>query len=238
PDKFVIHRVIAQDVTDVLAQKTFDAFPEFLHTIDVFVLHTPCAVRRIRRSRLERFDLFLHSKIPRDIRYQILDHWEGFQRFDRNRFFQGQITQPRHAHELRQSVHFRGARPTLARLAIPSTRKIRHLRLLDVVHGIEHDHPFGELRRVITELTAVGVAAPDSEGGRTHKASDLSGERTRSACWLWRSAATNFPRRFGRVLSNHSKEKSANVWRRSPARRRRALPNPAVPGVRLISSLQ
>src|SRR4029453_16168300 len=37
-DKFFVHPVIAQNVADILAQKTFDAFPEFLHTIDVLLL--------------------------------------------------------------------------------------------------------------------------------------------------------------------------------------------------------
>jgi len=35
-------------VADILAKKTFDTFSEFLHTIDVLLLHPPRAIRRIR----------------------------------------------------------------------------------------------------------------------------------------------------------------------------------------------
>src|SRR5438874_10578844 len=76
PDEFVMHLMIAQHVANVLTKKTFDAFPKFLHAIDVLLLHSPCAIRRVGRSRIERFNLFLHPKIPRNIRHQILNDWE------------------------------------------------------------------------------------------------------------------------------------------------------------------
>ena len=36
--------MIAQDVADVLAQEAFDALAEFLHAVDVGLLHAPGAV--------------------------------------------------------------------------------------------------------------------------------------------------------------------------------------------------
>ena len=36
--------VIAQHVAHVLAQKALDALPEFLHAVDVLLLHAPRAV--------------------------------------------------------------------------------------------------------------------------------------------------------------------------------------------------
>src|SRR5207237_8212580 len=108
-------------------------------------------------------------------------------------FSQWQIAHACHAHELPHPVHFSGARTTLSRLAIPSARKIRRLRPLNIVHRIEHNHAFSDFGRVIAKFASLGIATPDFENGRFHKAwSDVSGERTRSACWLWRSAATNF----------------------------------------------
>jgi len=44
PDKFVVHLMVAQHVANILAEKTFDAFPEFLNPIDVGLLHPPCAI--------------------------------------------------------------------------------------------------------------------------------------------------------------------------------------------------
>src|SRR5204862_5044415 len=43
-DKFLVFPMIAQDVADVLAEKTLDAFPEFLDASDVFLLHATGAV--------------------------------------------------------------------------------------------------------------------------------------------------------------------------------------------------
>ena len=63
-DKFIMHLVVAQNVADVLTKITLDAFPEFLHTIDILLLHSPSTVRRVGCPRLEWFDLFLHPKIP------------------------------------------------------------------------------------------------------------------------------------------------------------------------------
>ena len=82
--EFVVHLMIAQYMANVLAKKTFDAFPEFLNPIDVGLLHPPGAVGRIGRPRLERFDSLLHRKIPRNIGDQIFQDRECFHRFDRD----------------------------------------------------------------------------------------------------------------------------------------------------------
>ena len=67
-DKFVVHVVIAQDVANILAKKTFNAFSKFLHAIDVLLLHPPGSICRVGRARLELLDAFFDGKIPRDIR--------------------------------------------------------------------------------------------------------------------------------------------------------------------------
>src|ERR1035437_4044461 len=40
-DEFVVLVVVAQNVADVLTEKTFDALAEFLHAVHVFLLHPP-----------------------------------------------------------------------------------------------------------------------------------------------------------------------------------------------------
>ena len=162
-------------MANVLAQKTFDALPEFLNTIYVLLLHPPCAIRRVGRSRLERFDLFLHPKIPRDICHQIFNKWKGLHGFDRDRSFQWQFAEARHAHQLRHPVHFRRARPAFACLAVPSAGEIGRLRPLDVVHGVEHDHAFGHIGGVIAKLAASGIATPDFENCCFQKVERLNG---------------------------------------------------------------
>ena len=47
-DEFVVLVVVAQDVADVLAEEAFDALAEFLHAVDVRLLHAPGAVRARR----------------------------------------------------------------------------------------------------------------------------------------------------------------------------------------------
>ena len=44
PDELLVLVVIAQHVADVLAQEALDALAEFLHAIDVALLHPPRAV--------------------------------------------------------------------------------------------------------------------------------------------------------------------------------------------------
>ena len=67
PDKAIVHLMIAQYVADILTKKTLDAFPKLLHPIDIFLLHSPGPVRRIRRTRFKFLDLLFHPKIPRHI---------------------------------------------------------------------------------------------------------------------------------------------------------------------------
>jgi hypothetical protein len=106
PDEFVVHAVIAQHVADILAKETFYAFPKFLNAIYVLLLHSPCAIGCIGRTRRKRFDPFLYLKIPRHVCHQIFDNRESFHRLNRYRSFQWQIAHPRHAHQFRHSVYF------------------------------------------------------------------------------------------------------------------------------------
>ena len=55
-DEFVVHVMIAQHVADVLAQEAFDALAEFLHAVDILLIHAPGAVRRVGLARLELLD--------------------------------------------------------------------------------------------------------------------------------------------------------------------------------------
>src|SRR6185436_13385435 len=142
-DELLVFAMLTQDVADILAEETFDALAEFLHAIDVRLRHAPRAVRRIRRTRFERFYFFLHPEIPRDIGDEILHAREGFHWLDRHRLFERQLIEAGHAHQPRHPIDLRRTRPALARLAIPPAREIRRLLRLDLMHRIEHDHAFG-----------------------------------------------------------------------------------------------
>src|SRR3970040_1265656 len=82
--KLVEELMIPENVTDVLTEEAFDALPEFLHALDVHLLHAPGAVGRVRRARLEARDGLLRAEVPRDVRHQVLDGREGAHRLDRH----------------------------------------------------------------------------------------------------------------------------------------------------------
>src|SRR5678815_448324 len=167
-DEFLVFAMFTQDVADILAEEAFDALAEFLHAIDVRLRHAPRAVRRIRRTRLERFYFLLHPEIPRDIGDEILHARECFHRLDRHRFLERQLIEPRHAHQPRHPIHLRRTRPALTRFAIPPAREIGRLLRLDLMHRVEHDHAFAHLSGVVLKRAGLGVAAPDAEGGGGH----------------------------------------------------------------------
>src|ERR1700757_4202885 len=72
--------VVAKDVADVLAEEALDALVEFLHTVDVALVHLPLDAG----PGLERRDLPVHSVVPRDIGDEILDQRKGFHGEDRD----------------------------------------------------------------------------------------------------------------------------------------------------------
>ncbi len=49
----LVHVMVAQDVTDVLAKETLDAFAELLGTVGIGLTHAPCAVGSVGRARFE-----------------------------------------------------------------------------------------------------------------------------------------------------------------------------------------
>ena len=71
-DELVVLVVVAQHVADVLAEEALDALAEFLHAIDVGLLHPPRAVGRVGLARLERLDALLDLEVPRDVGDEIL----------------------------------------------------------------------------------------------------------------------------------------------------------------------
>jgi hypothetical protein len=64
-NELLVLLMIAQDVTDVLAQEALDALSEFLDPVHVALVHLPGAVGEIRLPRFERLDLLFDAEIPR-----------------------------------------------------------------------------------------------------------------------------------------------------------------------------
>src|SRR5207247_2098613 len=136
----VLAVVVAQHVAHVLAEETLDALPEFLHPVDVHLLHAPRAVGR-RWRRLERRDAPIHAVVPRDVADEVLEHGERLHGRQRDRLAGGKMVHARHAHEARLAVHLRAARPASPRLAVPPAGEIARLVRLYPVDRVEDHHP-------------------------------------------------------------------------------------------------
>ena len=123
-DKLLVFVMLAQDMADILAEKTFDAFAELLDAIDVGLGHPPGAVRGIGRAWFERLDLLLHAEIPRNIGDQIFDQRKSFHGSIVTGSFERQLIETGHAHQPRHSIYFGGAGAAFAGFAIPATSKV------------------------------------------------------------------------------------------------------------------
>src|SRR6266571_4050751 len=167
PDKGVLARLVAQNVTDVLAQIALDALAKFLHPVHVLLHH---AVRRVGRSRSrpERRDPLVLLVIPGDIRHQILDDREGLHRLDVDGLGGGELVHARHAGELRLPVDLHAAGAALPRLAVPSHRQVVREPCLDPVQDVQDDHAGIDVHAVLDEGTAGRCAAPYSKEALRH----------------------------------------------------------------------
>src|SRR5437879_677607 len=68
--------VLAQNVADVLAKKALNALAEFLHPVNVFLLHSPISAS----FGLESRNLLVDLVIPGNVCDQVLDDWERLHR--------------------------------------------------------------------------------------------------------------------------------------------------------------
>src|SRR5260221_7228659 len=76
PGKLFVFIVLAQNVADVLAKKALNALPEFLNTVNVFLLHSPISAS----FGLESRDLLVDLVIPGNVRDQVFDDRERLHR--------------------------------------------------------------------------------------------------------------------------------------------------------------
>src|SRR5437763_1712440 len=139
PSELLLLIVIAQHVTNVLAQKTFDALAKLLHAIDFTLIHLPFHVW----LGCERRNLFVNAIVPRNIGNEILEHRKALHRLygnwlvKRHRIESSLTSQPRVA------VVFGRARTALAGFAVPAhgqvasqmPTRIEQTRAVDVYVG-------------------------------------------------------------------------------------------------------
>jgi hypothetical protein len=142
--------VLAKDVADVLAEKTFDALAKFLDAINIELGNLPLGVG----ARLEGGNFFVDVVVPGDVGDQILNPRKRLHGRHNDGLILGQIVHSRLAGETRAAVHFGGTRAALPCLAVPADSEIGSKMALDVVERIEDDHAGSNGNLVIDGMTA------------------------------------------------------------------------------------
>src|SRR6516165_5305749 len=197
--------VIADHVTDVLAEEALDALVELLDAIDVF-LHHPIGAVGLRRLEPERRHLLGLLVVVGHVGDEVADQREGPDRRDRDRVARLEQVHPGHAHQARLAVDLGAARAALAGLAVPAARQIVGLGRLDLVDHVQHDHAFLGLDRVMLEAAARGIPAEHPHRELRHRyflswksalsSAGISGKASRlraSAPCLWRMTTLILP---------------------------------------------
>ena len=72
---------VTEHMADVLAEVAFDALPELLHAVDVFLVHPVLAVG-VARARLELRDALVLCVVRGDVGHEVFRHRERLQRLD------------------------------------------------------------------------------------------------------------------------------------------------------------
>src|SRR6185437_14506323 len=177
-DELVVHVVLAQHVTDVLAEEALDALAELLGAVHVGLGLAPSAVG-LGRLGTEGGDAGLGAVVPGDVGDQVLDQGEGAHGLDRDRLGEVELVEAGHAHQPRGAIDLGRAGAALAGLAVPAHGQIGGLGGLDLVDDVEHDHAFLDFGAVLDEAATVALAAPDAEGHGRGCGAELS-----LGCWI------------------------------------------------------
>jgi hypothetical protein len=154
----IVFGVIAENVADVLAEKTFDALAKFLNAIYVALVHFPFDIF----SRLEGGDFAIDLVVPGDVGDEVFDDGKGLERRDGDGILERERVHTRFTGEAGTAVDFGGAGATFGGFAIPANGEIGRLMRLDGVERVENDHAGGERNLVVDGLAARFVAAEDA----------------------------------------------------------------------------
>src|SRR5262249_31783285 len=103
---------------------------------------------------------------PAEIRHEVPDDRERFERLDLDRLPFREVPEARHAGELRLAVDLHAARATLAGLAVPTAGEIARVLLLDPVDQIADHHARVDLDRALLEPAAGAVSTPGPQRAR------------------------------------------------------------------------
>src|SRR5258708_6815520 len=156
--------VFAKNMTNVLAEKAFDALAKLLDAIDIqlrgFPFHSPAG--------LEGRDFVVDTVVPRNVGDKVFNAREGFHWKDGDGLVLGEIIHARLAGKARAAVDFCGTRAALPCFAIPTNGKIGGEVSLKVVERVENNHAGGDGDAVVHSLPTIRIAAENAQDGVAH----------------------------------------------------------------------
>src|SRR5581483_2464802 len=156
--------MLAQHMTYVLTQKTFNTLPKFLYAVNVFLVHPPVHAG----ARLKWRNLAIDGIVPGDVRHQILDYGERLHGEDRDGLVMRKRIQPRLAGKARTAVHFGRAGTALAGLAVPAHGQVGRLMALDIMQSVEDDHAGRDRHPIFHRVSALARSTKNPEDRFCH----------------------------------------------------------------------
>jgi hypothetical protein len=124
--------VFAKNVTNVLAEKTFDALAKLLNAVHIQLRDFPFH----SLTRFERRDFPVDTVVPGNVGDKVFNAREGLHGQDHNGLVLREIVHARLAGEARTAVDFGGARAALPCFAIPANGEIRSEVTLNVMERV------------------------------------------------------------------------------------------------------
>jgi hypothetical protein len=154
----IVLSVVAENVANVLAEKTFDALAKFLDAVDVALIHFPFDVF----ARSEGGNFLVDLVVPGDVGDEVFDDGKGFERRDSDGLVEQERVHARFTGEAGTAVDFGGTGAAFGGFAIPANGEIGRLMGLDGMERVENNHAGSERDFIVDGLAAGIVAAEDA----------------------------------------------------------------------------
>jgi len=150
--------VLAKNVTNVLAEKAFDALAKLLDAVHIQLRDFPFH----SLTGLEGRDFAVDTIVPGNVGDKVFNAGEGPHWQDGDRLVLREIIHARFAGQAGPPVDFGGTRPALPCFAIPANGEIGSEVALDVVKRIEDNHARSDWDSIVNRLPSVRIAAKNA----------------------------------------------------------------------------
>jgi hypothetical protein len=157
--------VFAKDMTDILAEKAFDALTKLLDAVHIqlgdFPFHS--------LAGFERRDFAVDTIVPGNVGDKVFDAGKGFHGEDGDGPVLREIIHTRLAGQAGAAVDFRGAGAALSCLAVPADGEIGSEVPLNVVERVEDNHAGSDGHAILDHFSIVRIAAENTQGCFGHR---------------------------------------------------------------------